>query len=113
MILQKYCVVAVAMMLSASSYIRNLHIGKVFRQSHGLIGRAYCAPLSPVPSDHLKKHEVFANANAPLLAMELPNNENSDLLLKTRHTSAHILAMAVQKTFPHVKVTIGPWIESG
>jgi len=52
-------------------------------------------------------------SNARLLAMELPTNENSLSLLKTRHTSAHILAMAVQKTFPKVKVTVGPWIESG
>lgn len=51
--------------------------------------------------------------NAQLLAMELPTNENSLNLLKTRHTSAHILAMAVQKSFPKVKVTVGPWIDSG
>ena len=45
--------------------------------------------------------------------MELPNNQNSDNLLKTRHTASHVLAMAVQKLFPKVKVTIGPWIENG
>ncbi len=56
---------------------------------------------------------VVDASNSRLLAMELPTNENSLSLLKTRHTSAHILAMAVQKTFPKVKVTVGPWIESG
>lgn len=34
-------------------------------------------------------------------------------LLRIRHTSAHVMAMAVQRLFPHVQVTIGPWIENG
>ena len=48
-----------------------------------------------------------------LLALELPTNDNSINLLKMRHTSAHVMAMAVQKVFPSVKVTIGPWIDNG
>jgi threonyl-tRNA synthetase len=47
------------------------------------------------------------------LDLELPTNEKSENLLKIRHSSAHIMAMAVQKLFPYVKVTTGPWIESG
>lgn len=43
----------------------------------------------------------------------LPTNESSEKLLKIRHTSAHVLAMAVQKLFPDAQVTIGPWIEKG
>ncbi len=43
----------------------------------------------------------------------LPTNDNSDDLLKIRHTSAHLMAMAVQKLFKDAKVTIGPWIEKG
>lgn len=43
----------------------------------------------------------------------LPTNESSENLLKIRHTSAHVLAMAVQKLFPDAQVTIGPWIEKG
>lgn len=43
----------------------------------------------------------------------LPTNESSKRLLCIRHTSAHVLAMAVQKVFPDAKVTIGPWIEKG
>lgn len=43
----------------------------------------------------------------------LPTNESSDTLLKVRHTAAHVMAMAVQKLFPNVQVTIGPWIENG
>lgn len=43
----------------------------------------------------------------------LPTNENSETLLRIRHTCAHVMAMAVQKVFPGAKVTIGPWIENG
>ncbi|CAL5083772.1 unnamed protein product [Urochloa decumbens] len=43
----------------------------------------------------------------------LPTNESSDLLLRIRHTCAHVMAMAVQKLFPNAKVTIGPWIDNG
>ena len=51
-----------------------------------------------------------AAAVAPVV---LPTNDNSDDLLKIRHTSAHLMAMAVQKLFKDAKVTIGPWIEKG
>lgn len=46
-------------------------------------------------------------------AMELPTNENDEMLLKMRHTSAHVMAMAVQKVFKEAQVTIGPWIDNG
>lgn len=44
--------------------------------------------------------------------VKLPTNANEGLL-KRRHTSAHVMAMAVQKLFPKAQVTIGPWIEDG
>ncbi|KAH7421588.1 hypothetical protein KP509_13G064700 [Ceratopteris richardii] len=43
----------------------------------------------------------------------LPTNESSEFLLRIRHTSAHVMAMAVQKLYPNAQVTIGPWIEKG
>ena len=46
-------------------------------------------------------------------AVVLPTNENSETLLKIRHTSAHVMAMAVQKLYPGVQCTIGPWIDNG
>ncbi len=49
---------------------------------------------------------------ATALQTALPTNEDSNLV-KIRHTSAHVMAMAVQRLFPKVKVTIGPWIENG
>lgn len=43
----------------------------------------------------------------------LPTNNSSPNLLRMRHTTAHVMAMAVQKLFPNAQVTIGPWIENG
>lgn len=59
-----------------------------------------------------------ATADVPALIeavkpMVLPSNEESDTLLRIRHTSAHVMAMAVQRLFKDAKVTIGPWIENG
>lgn len=46
-------------------------------------------------------------------AMVLPTNEDDEDLLKIRHSSAHVMAMAVQQAFPEAQVTIGPWIDNG
>ena len=43
----------------------------------------------------------------------LPRTSESDALKKIRHTTSHVMAMAVQKLFPKTQVTIGPWIENG
>jgi len=43
----------------------------------------------------------------------LPTNEGDDDLLKIRHSSAHVMAMAVQQAFPEAQTTIGPWIDNG
>ena len=40
-------------------------------------------------------------------------NGSDDALFFIRHTSAHVMAEAVQKLFPGTKVTIGPVIENG
>ncbi len=45
--------------------------------------------------------------------MYLPRTSESEQLQKIRHTTSHIMAMAVQKLFPKAQVTIGPWIENG
>ena len=46
-------------------------------------------------------------------AVELPTNESDEDLLKIRHSSSHVMAMAVQQAFPEAQVTIGPWIDNG
>lgn len=43
----------------------------------------------------------------------LPKTHESENLKKIRHTTSHVMAMAVQKLFPKAQVTIGPWIENG
>ncbi len=43
----------------------------------------------------------------------LLKTSQSEALKKIRHTTSHVMAMAVQKLFPKALVTIGPWIENG
>ncbi|HBB33268.1 MAG TPA: threonine--tRNA ligase [Cyanobacteria bacterium UBA9273] len=43
----------------------------------------------------------------------LPRTSESENLKKIRHTTSHVMAMAVQQLFPEAQVTIGPWIENG
>ena len=45
--------------------------------------------------------------------IKLPRTSQSEQLKKIRHTTSHVMAMAVQKLFPTAQVTIGPWTESG
>jgi threonyl-tRNA synthetase len=45
--------------------------------------------------------------------IHLPKTSESESLKKIRHTTSHVMAMAVQKLFPKAQVTIGPWIENG
>jgi threonyl-tRNA synthetase len=45
--------------------------------------------------------------------IRLPKTSESEHLQKIRHTTSHVMAMAVQKLFPKAQVTIGPWIENG
>jgi len=45
--------------------------------------------------------------------IHLPRTSESDRLKRIRHTTSHIMAMAVQKLFPKAQVTIGPWTETG
>jgi threonyl-tRNA synthetase len=44
--------------------------------------------------------------------VELPTNDDNELL-RIRHSSAHVMAMAVQQQFPEAQTTIGPWIDNG
>ncbi|MEB3274382.1 MAG: threonine--tRNA ligase [Prochlorothrix sp.] len=53
---------------------------------------------------------------APEVASEkvhLPRTSESDRLKRIRHSTSHVMAMAVQKLFPKAQVTIGPWTETG
>lgn len=48
-----------------------------------------------------------------LTLADLPTSDESEALLRIRHSCAHIMAMAVQKLFKGAQCTIGPWIERG
>jgi len=51
--------------------------------------------------------------NSAPSAIKLLRTSESEQLKKIRHTTSHVLAMAVQKLFPQAQVTIGPWTETG
>ncbi len=53
------------------------------------------------------------NAPEQSVKIQLPRTSESEQLKKIRHTTSHVMAMAVQKLFPKAQVTIGPWIENG
>ncbi len=76
---------------------------------HPLHTKATAAPLTP--------RFMSATADAPPQkeeeAIVLPTNDDDEDLLKIRHSSAHVMAMAVQQAFPEAQVTIGPWIDNG
>lgn len=56
----------------------------------------------------------MSNAESPQAEkIYLPRTSESVSLQKIRHTTSHVMAMAVQKLFPEAQVTIGPWIENG
>jgi threonyl-tRNA synthetase len=54
----------------------------------------------------------MSNVPAPE-PIKLPKTSQSENLKRLRHTSSHVLAMAVQRLFPKAQVTIGPWTENG
>lgn len=57
--------------------------------------------------------EKFSPSQQPEKKIYLPRTSESENLKKIRHTTSHVMAMAVQKLFPKAQVTIGPWIENG
>ncbi|HEY9884278.1 MAG TPA: threonine--tRNA ligase, partial [Thermosynechococcaceae cyanobacterium] len=52
-------------------------------------------------------------SSGPAEKIHLPRTSESEALKKIRHTTSHVMAMAVQKLFPKAQVTIGPWIDNG
>jgi len=66
---------------------------------------------------------IAAEVNGELTALTTPISDGADVKLLTfadeggkhvfRHTASHILAQAVKRLYPDVKLTIGPAIENG
>jgi threonyl-tRNA synthetase len=55
----------------------------------------------------------MSESPSPIEKIYLPKTSESEHLKKIRHTTSHVMAMAVQTLFPKSQVTIGPWIENG
>ena len=65
-------------------------------------------------SSELKPTQPVGPAPAePQAKISLPRTSESERLKRIRHTTSHVMAMAVQKLFPEAQVTIGPWTEHG
>lgn len=45
--------------------------------------------------------------------VDLPTNENDEFLSRSRHSAAHVMAMAVSKLYPHAKLATGPFTDRG
>ncbi|BDA67278.1 threonyl-tRNA synthetase; ThrS [Calothrix sp. PCC 7716] len=61
----------------------------------------------------LDNNQPEQSEQQPVEKISLPRTSESESLKKIRHTTSHVMAMAVQKLFPKAQVTIGPWIENG
>ncbi|MDY0139316.1 MAG: TGS domain-containing protein, partial [Candidatus Izemoplasmatales bacterium] len=71
----------------------------------------------------LKKNSIAARVNDKILDMDRVISEDStvafisekdeEALDVLRHSSAHLLAEAVKKLYPHAKFGVGPVIEDG
>lgn len=61
----------------------------------------------------VKLPSASESSEHPPQKISLPKTSESETLKKIRHTTSHVMAMAVQKLFPKAQVTIGPWIETG
>jgi threonyl-tRNA synthetase len=74
-------------------------------------------------SPGLRKKAVAGKVNGQIIDVYTPINEDADFAIITqdnvesleilRHSSAHILAQAIKRLYPEVKLGIGPVIENG
>ncbi len=74
-------------------------------------------------SEGLARVVVSASYNGEVVETKTPLNENGDLVLYTFndnegkkafwHSSAHLLAQALEQLYPGIKLTIGPAIDNG
>lgn len=87
---------------ATGSHQRSLSFSKQYSLTIPIsLGRLYSTTAEPAADDEAEK------------VMVLPTNDNDEDLLKIRHSSAHVMAMAVQQIFPEAQTTIGPWIDNG
>lgn len=88
-----------------------------------LVDGSTVADLAKKISEGLYKRAIAAKVNGNIVDLSYKLNENDEVTILTdkdaesldilRHSTAHLMAHAVQQLFPDVKVTIGPVIQDG
>ena len=68
------------------------------------------AALAGVVEDHLVDTSYVIEADAALRIITSRDEEGIEVI---RHSTAHLLAQAVKRLYPHAQVTIGPVIDDG
>ena len=71
------------------------------------------AKAQPASRTSPSKSKPTAAATKDLSQVALPTSDESDQLLRIRHSCAHLMAMAMQRMHKGTQVTIGPWTENG
>ena len=69
-----------------------------------------CETLSAKNADNRQESDTCEFFASPMVCRE---GFEHDPVEKMRHSSAHVMADAVQRLFPEAKITIGPVIEEG
>lgn len=110
---------AVDQLFSSSNDHDGIRRSTTLPSSAGVLNKSTTQNAAIISSSRSSATRLFSTAVKESTAVEvveeeeLPTNDNDNDLLKIRHTSAHVMAMAVQQTFPEAQVTIGPWIDNG
>src|SRR6266478_9054655 len=88
----------------------------------GATGRDAAAAIGPKLADqavlvrsngHVQDLRLPLEDGRPIQILTTRDKDDPDALAVLRHSSAHLLAEAVRRLYPGVKVAIGPAIENG
>src|SRR6202789_3884056 len=79
----------------------------------GLARAALAIKVDGEPRDLSRELPVAANGDGPPKLEILTDRSGEEALALIRHDAAHVLATAVLKLYPGVKISIGPAIDNG
>ncbi len=107
----------------SNNVIKNISVELPDGSSKEIEQNATVADLALNISEGLKRNAIAAkiNGNVCDLSTKLNDNDKVEILTSKsheslevlRHTTAHILAQAVQNLYPDAKIAIGPCVENG
>lgn len=94
---------------------KSAHGVRVKRQAwcRAAAGQADTATVQPVPNSPPAVQTPNDAGKKDLSQVVLPVSDESDQLLRIRHSCAHLMAMAMQRMHRGTQVTIGPWTDNG